>query len=156
MVGPPAELDAAAPPAGTSTARIENRPMWLVCQTAPKLPSGATVACTVGSQAQRVLGPERSISSTSPASRCGAVPENLKPLRSTAEARAAIVIPSPLAVTITSPGWVLALPPDCGLTLGDAPPLGPTEAPGEDASPAVGIRAAIVPAQTAALKRILA
>src|SRR5205807_7841709 len=123
---------------------IANRPMWFVCQTAAKVPSCATVACVVGSHVQPVLGPERSISTVSPASRDGTEPENRRPLRSRAEARVETVIPSPLAVTTMFP-WVGMVP----APLGEAPPLGPIVPPPEDAAPAAGKATAIAPAHAA-------
>ena len=77
-------------------ARIEKRPMWLVCQVALKEPSLATVARTVSAHCQLVWWPRRWISTVCAGVVWPALPVKLSWLRSIVEAWLTSVMPSPV------------------------------------------------------------
>src|SRR6185312_816469 len=88
--------------------------MWLVCQTAVKVPSDPMVAVTVLAHVQLVWWPERWIWIVWPASCVGAVPENCRPLPRMPEALVWRVMPSPLVDTFTLPLWTEGAVPVAG------------------------------------------
>ena len=92
------------------------------------MPPGWTVALAVGAHAPLVWCPERSISIVLPTSPV-AMPWKRRRLRRTAEVRAVIVMPSPVASTLTSPGSVETI--ELGVdAVSPAPPVAAAPAAG--------------------------
>ncbi len=128
---------------------MAKRPMWLVCHTALKVPSGAIVADTVPAQVQLVWWPERWIWIVSPASCDGAVPEKVSSLPRMPEAVVCSVMPLPVVATVTFPlptlgaGPVVVVPVPVVVVTGDPPGSTPAPPP-DDASAAAGTASAAV------------
>ena len=98
--------DAACDAAEPTTARSWKRPMWLTFQTARKVPSDWTCVVAVTAQRSWVSRPRRSIFTVCPDWPVVVVPLTTRRPRRTVEARLAIDMPSPLALTTVLAGWL--------------------------------------------------